>query len=359
MIYFNDILIPILCPIQFTEPKETLFYQQDQYMPKLIGNGGVGFSAVNIFDVQIRISHEIYDSSTPLHLVMNMRDGENQTFVFTKHQLSAGYEYATATIDIGSNNDFAIFEIKFGDIILADSLVYELNPLFQADIKKIRYTNSKNDLETIFVNGEILYTFEIDVECGFKPNDFDSKIKVQDFEEQDYTNKVVYGLPYFTEKLTIGDGIGIPNWLWHKLTCIWALDSVTINGLYYEPAMGTKVESLEKTYDGHGIYSIELQRKTTFAQNTTSSNFGTNIPFSQLIKDMDTTLSLQYEATGGELQIVNPNLEGVTILQITRDLQPLLVTEFSYTSLTGTISFNMNPLIAGETIFVIYKRPIL
>ena len=146
MIYDRDNLqIPILCPIQFSEPAEyTLYKQQLDYIPLLSTIG---------HKISVLISEYIYNSVE--NLVLNAYSEDElllETFTFAKKELSEGYFYATVTIGHISDEDdkLVYFEIKNGNSLLANSLYYRLNPTHTQTLKVLKYSNAVNDWNTIF-----------------------------------------------------------------------------------------------------------------------------------------------------------------------------------------------------------------
>lgn len=143
----NKIEIPILCPLQFVEPKEYNIYtaQTDFLLYLKTGN----------LKICVLISDEVYNSGSNMTLKMvSENDIVLKTVNFTKKELSSDYYYATATMA-----DFAeagvdglvYFEIYDGNSLLANSLWYLANPSVDNYIKTLTYTHNVNEWENIFV----------------------------------------------------------------------------------------------------------------------------------------------------------------------------------------------------------------
>lgn len=109
-------------------------------------------------------------------------------------------------------------------------------------------------------------TFQLSVECGFTPQDNRTEQEIEDFMEQNMTNEVVYGDTYLVQGLTIGSGMGIPNWLRHKIDMASLLDTFEVNGEHYTRVQGSKMEQIEPTKYGLGIYKLDLQTETNYLQ---------------------------------------------------------------------------------------------
>jgi hypothetical protein len=158
------------------------------------------------------------------------------------------------------------FELYHGSTKIADSVVYERNPSYTSDLKTISFSSSVNDFGVIFNNSTYDPTFKLYVECGFIPNGFKTKSNKEDFTDQNMDNSVIFAMPYETETLTLGDSLGIPNWLVRKLNYVFMLENILIDAVKYVPTPEANIELVENTYNGLGIYSIELQKTNTFFQ---------------------------------------------------------------------------------------------
>lgn len=72
------------------------------------------------------------------------------------------------------------------------------------------------------------------------------------------------------------------------------------------------------------------------------------------ITKYEKTLETQYIAGGGETFIILPELIGASIVQISREIQPQRDAYISFNANNGKITFNNDPLVTTETIFIIY-----
>lgn len=137
----------------------------------------------------------------------------------------------------------------------------------------IRFSDEyfNNQLDQLYWTGYILQfetqetqhipiTYKISLECGFNPDDFETRDENTDFVGQDMFNEIVDARPHTIEPLTIGDNGGIPNWLAHKINVISILSSLKIDGEEFVRVQGSKFETIEKT-KGMGVYKVELQTK--------------------------------------------------------------------------------------------------
>jgi len=384
MILSKDIAFSELCPIEFTQPKELNFYpEQGEF---------IGSISNNTF-FQCRISQSLYNAPSALNnnepcslkVVMRNLDEVLNTFYLSRSKLTrvdAGannHYYATCWILPSAYVGKAYFEVWNVDELLAESLVYNINPDYDECLKTIQYSHKKNDFETIFnermtvvdvpvisvpniisiklnfattfnnisftfasipnkvytikltdsngtlystnttlsittttfektvgtaVNqhGQTLYvevfdgttlvakselytfnsnvdgnyyyrtnSFKISIDATFVPSNISLKNKRNDFDKQNYTNNPISSVPYTTEKLTLGTGLGLPNWLAVKLNAIFSLSNTKVGNTQYFVASGANLELRDGSYDGLGIYDIEIQKDNDFLQTDSTS----------------------------------------------------------------------------------------
>ncbi len=131
--------------------------------------------------------------------------------------------------------------------------------------------STSNDWYELYSEGDILQfqtqeiqyiqnTYSIALECGFIPSDYETKGQIEDFDGQDLFNKIVDARPQSTEKLTIGDNGGVPNWLAHKINVITMLSSITIEGEEFVRVKDAQFEK-EDDREGMGVWKVEMQSK--------------------------------------------------------------------------------------------------
>ena len=279
MIYDKEIQIPILCPIEFQEPNDLDFYpNQEKYVPKITNLN-------NKFWLQFRISEGIYNDTSLWLRIIDKNSLSYTSFyhkIIDKFQLSSSYYFGIVEVDLSdlTENSFIQFQIVeplgFGErTIFADSVIYEYLPNYDKDIKVIRYSHNKNDYGVVFKrpnNGSfILYDFSIVLECGIIPNGFSQEANKEDFEDQFMNNNVIYSMPYEKFVLTLGDGLGIPNWLIRKINYLMQLDNIAIQDKPYTLSKGAKIEKIEDTYIGLATYKIDIQQENDFMQSMDKS----------------------------------------------------------------------------------------
>lgn len=265
MIYDREnIQISELCPIQFAEPIEKEMYHiQLKYFPKIVSFG---------FDFQILISEFLYNLAGGLNLVVvDENDNTVSTTPFVLKNLSGAIYYANINIleVIFGGLSNALVQYKVVDTdnnVLAKSVWYIIRPSTVYDIKKIQYSNSENNWNTIFIDGDSVYNFWLDIECGFIPKDSRDEQEIDDFIEQDMTNDTVYGDGYEVAPLTIGDSMGIPNWLRTKTFRAFFCDNVTVDSSEVKRIKGAKMEKVDDCENGLANYKIDVQRPSNYLQ---------------------------------------------------------------------------------------------
>jgi hypothetical protein len=276
MIYTTDVQVPILCPIEFQEPEDLDFYpMQEKYIPKILIDTEM--------NVMFRVSETLYGGGNAnLRLYISDVDGFVTYINANGITLSTGYYFVnfkiTSThfsyLTIDSYIKFELYSYtppNTLDTLLADSVIYQYAPKYDKDIKQIIYSHNKNDYGLVFNKSSIEYDFKIWVESGFIPDGFGVFSEKEDFKDQFANNTIIYGMPYEKYKFTIGDNLGIPNWLARKINYVFLLDNITINKLPYTVAADTNLEKVEGTYNGLAIYSIDLQQVSDFNQKMSTT----------------------------------------------------------------------------------------
>ena len=339
MKYSEKIFIPLLCPVQFLEPREQVFYKKQGYIGSII---------TDIY-MQFFIDQTLYLSSTEITLVMKdsiskvvlntiqlakqvllaapsasyniptiaagtyklVKSGSttyvyrgswdhNTIYALNEAVIFMGILYYTpssgltgipatgawnrivgeyvladnlgaiipgngglyfveGSIQKGIDTRYVFFELYHGEELLADSISYCLNPYDDRRLKILTYTHYENDYNAVFIFGSNINTFSMAIECGFIPNDFQTKTQIEDFEQQDMMNSLVSARPYCIEPITFGTSKGIPNWLAHKLNIIFLLSNVKIEEEIVVRASGSEMELVERTNNGLGVYKLNLQ----------------------------------------------------------------------------------------------------
>ena len=255
MILSSEITIPVLCPINFSEAKETYFYpEQEMFVGKIRTRQ----------HIQFLIPETMHEQTDKLYVkCRHIKGWITNTYEMTTYEQGSNYWYADVTANMHSDlpsNWVGYIELYFGNELLAQSTLYERASGGEY-WKTIEYTNSKNDWNTIFNS-----SFLLSVPIGFNPTNYSAKRKVENYQDQDIQNISIYSQPYDTEIATIGAPHGVPNWMYRKLNAIFACDTIKYNSKEYKVAEGANLEKKDKTYEGLHILEIELQPLNNYAQ---------------------------------------------------------------------------------------------
>lgn len=121
----------------------------------------------------------------------------------------------------------------------------------------LEYTNRKNVYETIF-DGIDRFLFR--VEGAFLPQEISFENNTEEFRDQRYVSKILSSTAFEKKTLTLGGGMGVPNWVARKINLIFSLSSVHVEGNPMVRGDGGAVELTEigKYYPLY-IYKIVLE----------------------------------------------------------------------------------------------------
>ena len=115
------------------------------------------------------------------------------------------------------------------------------------------------------------------------------------------------------------------------------------------------------------IYATSTQRNGSVlsivldqGNGSTSGGGGTYPPYTPPSSGGSTsyfvTYGVQYVGVGSENTFILSELIGTTIVQITREVQPLLPSMYTFVPSTGAITLTGNPLVAEEVVYIIYTK---
>jgi len=262
MIDDTNIQVAELCTLQFREPRDYQMYpeQVERYCPKIVDQE---------LKVQVLISSALHSADNLYLRIYNENDVKITEKKFTVATLGT-YYYATATftdVEIAAiaENTVCYFAIETNNAVTvyATSVWYTINPAYTDDLKQITFTNSTNDWNVIFGSGTL---FTITLECGFIPLDSTDEQETEDFIEQNMVNETVFGDEYEVLGFTLGDSVGIPNWLRKKISRASLCSTFKIDGVEYTRAQGSKMEKVTDTYNGLAVYRINLQTTKNYLQ---------------------------------------------------------------------------------------------
>lgn len=94
--------------------------------------------------------------------------------------------------------------------------------------------------------------------------------------------------------------------------------------------------------------------------NSTLSGTGAGVPWTpqnpgSMIK-YQKTAEVQFIGAGGETSVILSELIGSSIVQITREIQPLKTADYGFNPANGQVTLSGNPLGASETLYIIYGQ---
>ena len=264
MINEEYISVASLSPIQFREPVGLDEYpeQHDFYVPKI----GVTDDLIMQFIGAV----ELLNQTVILALVTDKGYRVLTTeLTFTETGTGSGIYYANATFTMGElaglpKDTIAYFELHNDDMseIFAKSIWYKINPSSTSTLKKLSYVHYKNDWNIQF-NGT---TFNLWVECGYIPSDIRNEQDVEDFEQQNMTNEILYGDTSEVMPITFGGVLGIPYWMARKVDMATLCSTVKLDGKEIVRIKGAKIEKTEATKPGLGVYKIDTQTTENYLQ---------------------------------------------------------------------------------------------
>lgn len=119
-------------------------------------------------------------------------------------------------------------------------------------------------------------------------------------------------------------------------------------------------QKLSETSIIYATKSLANGNTLSVVKNESSgSAINTNGTYYQPIKENEkvkyqSTAEVQYIAAGGETTVILSELIGATIVQITREQQPLKTSDYQFNSSNGQIT--INELYANETLYIIYGK---
>lgn len=134
---------------------------------------------------------------------------------------------------------------------------------------KLIYQNNiiaKSDIYLYYTTFKKINNFNQTIECGFIPDGIKVLDNQTDFQNQKYNNTLLYSMPYVTRVLTIGSSIGIPNFLYIRLSYIFACSTFFIGNILYKRSFDSDLELIEGTYKGLGFYKITLETENNYSQ---------------------------------------------------------------------------------------------
>jgi hypothetical protein len=186
----------------------------------------------------------------------------------------------------------------------------------------IEYCNSVNDKAVVFDTG-IVFNFRIESII----REYTPKSLSQDYIDQEYNNYSLNDIPYRTFKYYIGTAAGLPGWVIDKMNLIFSLNTIQIDGTYYNKVSGQEFELTRPSgaVNDDGFMSIDIIPTNNF----NLSKFDTsNLPTGdyKVIRD-----DIHYPNNSADIVIAGKfktytNLVGIYIINNNLELGPFDVT---------------------------------
>ena len=240
MIYTADLVIPIHCPLQF---KAVAYGTEETHYPRAF-NYLQKYGLTDTIHVQLHFATNPTSRTVKINAMdfakdCPMWDGATAlTYSATYTQLANGDWYGDYSIDCSKLSGVVYFTITETAGLMAASWPVEIGST--ADTVLITVHNSRNDFNTVFGAYQASNTFQIRVEGGFKPDDFDLPSDSEMFTNQWQEDDLTYSMPYDLEYITLGDANGLPRWMCQKIGYYLACDKVLFDNI-----QRTKVGEIE------------------------------------------------------------------------------------------------------------------
>ena len=125
----------------------------------------------------------------------------------------------------------------------------------------IACSHDENDFDFKFIDSvyNVTRTIIQRVEGGFKSDGQLPGGKYTMYQDLQFKPVILNAVPYNTYRLTVGNNIGVPNWVIDKLNRIFSCSSVKIDNVEYTRAEGAKFEPVNRDpFYPSGIWTIDL-----------------------------------------------------------------------------------------------------
>lgn len=124
---------------------------------------------------------------------------------------------------------------------------------------QILYTHDQNDYDILFhPSSGSQRRFMIRVEGGFASDGFTPAASDTVYRNQEFDTVLLSSKPYYTKKLTIGSGKGVPNWMADKINRVLSCSNVWLDGVRTTKSDGAKMEAVREKGVATAGWVIEL-----------------------------------------------------------------------------------------------------
>ena len=242
----SAIFISEFSSLNFRKDWKLSFQQNVDYIPKFLPTDN------------IQVQYVVKDFTLNPYL-KNICNGEVQQLspvLLLETESEKCYQLTINNSSISSDTEFNLYfasdqdgeKIKDANFCVCTEL---------PDTILLEYTNRKNVYETIF-DGIDRFLFR--VEGAFLPQEISFENNTEEFRDQRYVSKILSSTAFEKKTLTLGGGMGVPNWVARKINLIFSLSSVHVEGTPMVRSDGGAVELTEigKYYPLY-IYKIVLE----------------------------------------------------------------------------------------------------
>ena len=242
----SAIFISEFSSLNFRKDWKLSFQQNVDYIPKFLPTDN------------IQVQYVVKDFTLTPYL-KNICTGEVQQLspvLLLETESEKCYQLTIKNSSISSDTEFNLYfasdqdgeKIKDANFCVCTEL---------PDTILLEYTNRKNVYETIF-DGIDRFLFR--VEGAFLPQEISFENNTEEFRDQRYVSKILSSTAFEKKTLTLGGGMGVPNWVARKINLIFSLSSVHVEGNPMVRSDGGAVELTEigKYYPLY-IYKIVLE----------------------------------------------------------------------------------------------------
>lgn len=290
MIYRNNIAIPTICPLEFYEDGRTDFGFARKYVQIFNPTDTlhVQFMSDNDLD-QFELNAYLYSTDILLDSVYFVR-----TLLSTsKWYFDANVSFATIYAAMGSlpfdGGSLVEFRIENDGMLYAVSRPVDVSS--HIGTVKIRYHSERTKLQTVFGTFNEANSFSIRVGGGFIPSFYEIGGDYDTFNDSMNQPTTSYFNPQDKLKLTLGDAYGLPDWMVRKLSYIFGLDIVLIDGVQYVRIGEIESTVVENTLNK--VLGIMLVPKTNRqTQNITGDTYITDESGNVLTDELGNLLTM-------------------------------------------------------------------
>jgi len=226
-----------------------------------------------------------YNSINDFNVVFNEALDTIKYPIYGRPDIEASIVYSTIegafilNINTSESSNIAVsIQDENGDELFGENRAYNLLPETLIDTETLADKKCKMIIsigsDTICDSLYYLYdskftrtnTFNLDIECGFLPSDSTLRDEQNDFQQQNYNNKIVFSRPYIERVLTIGSKLGINKFTYYRLGHFLGCNNFYIGSVRFYRAKDSDIELISDTYQGLGFYKVNLQADNTFSQ---------------------------------------------------------------------------------------------